>query len=73
MFVTEKGFFGLRPRKPEEEEIARGRKLMKPFGELNRRLRAALYGFCFAGSVGRSGKGGIGGTGLLVMTHVKAR
>ncbi len=39
---TEKGFFSLRPTKAGEEERAGGRKLMKPFGELNRGMRAGL-------------------------------
>ena len=51
----EKGFFGLRRTSSEEEERPPGRKLMKPGGELNRRVRVTLEWVLFAG---RSVKGG---------------
>ena len=40
--LIEKGFFGLRATKAEEGGEPEARKLMKPCGELNRRVRGGL-------------------------------
>ena len=49
--MTEKGFFSLRPKKPEKTRAAGGRKLMKPCGELNRKGSRFFNGFCSMGGL----------------------
>ena len=50
--MTEKGFFSLRRAESGEEKAIRGRKLMKPFGKVNRDVRRVFNGFCPVAELG---------------------
>jgi len=57
---SEKGFFSLRRKNPEEQDSAERRKPMKPFGELNRRVRVVLQWVLFcAEGLRRGARGGL--------------